>query len=437
VKRRGWKIVLGLLLAIAAGIGGLYWELQRRATAVFDRHDRGAREAIAAIRARPGSRPVLFEPAVSGDAWPLYVKALKGFAAIPDPEADQLPSLNGDPDFREDPEALEAIFAKHAPLVADLRDSNARSEFVPAYSYEDSFSMDLWNISPAIRAAKFLSDRATFAHGKVDGRTALESVLLGLALGHDTARGGVIVNDLVMIVCEGIETEALRQMLAGHSFEAADLQWFAGRLDRLWAARPTLAEMFHNEGVFCRRFLVDLGDHGASPAAAFGPLEYRSWRYLFSLRLAAAGALGEMESAYREVDGIASLAPHLRGDAFDQIAQKAMKSKNPIVDQILPSLGRVYVRDAHAMMNWTLMRVAVAIAWVESERGVVPETLQELVPRYLSSVPSCPRTGKPLGYRDGRVWSAGVNGVDDGGVPGRTDDSDDPDGDVVWTVRRE
>ena len=68
---------------------------------------------------------------------------------------------------------------------------------------------------------------------------------------------------------------------------------------------------------------------------------------------------------------------------------------------------------------------------------LVPEKLEDLVPRYLPKIPVCPLTSKPLGYQNGRVWSAGRNGVDDGGVPGKDNDVDAQDGDVVWVIRRE
>ena len=131
------------------------------------------------------------------------------------------------------------------------------------------------------------------------------------------------------------------------------------------------------------------------------------------------------------------MAPHLRPAEMVKVSERTLASKNPIVLTIYPALGRVYLLDGVARMRWTLMRVATAVAWYESEKGQVPERLEELIPRYLPRVPICPLTGLPLGYRHGTVWSVGKNGVDDGGTPGKNDDADDEDGDVVWRVTRE
>lgn len=52
------------------------------------------------------------------------------------------------------------------------------------------------------------------------------------------------------------------------------------------------------------------------------------------------------------------------------------------------------------------------------EHGRAPDTLAELVPRYLPAIPIDPYSGQPLVYRqrgDGYVlYSVGANGIDDG-----------------------
>ena len=62
----------------------------------------------------------------------------------------------------------------------------------------------------------------------------------------------------------------------------------------------------------------------------------------------------------------------------------------------------------------------LAIDEYRLERGHLPESLAELVPRYLPSIPLDPFSGQPLVYRqrsDGYLlYSVGANGVDDGGV---------------------
>ena len=59
------------------------------------------------------------------------------------------------------------------------------------------------------------------------------------------------------------------------------------------------------------------------------------------------------------------------------------------------------------------------------------------MPRYLATVPPCPYTGTPLRYAEGRIWSIGTDGVDNGGQPEPPNDDPEKSGaDVVWVVAR-
>jgi len=85
----------------------------------------------------------------------------------------------------------------------------------------------------------------------------------------------------------------------------------------------------------------------------------------------------------------------------------------------------------HALQR--VAQTAVALRLYRRERGHYPERLDELVPKYLPSVPVDPFDGKPLRYkrlgRGFKVWSVGQNMKDEGGVEKR------PlwvEGDIVW-----
>ncbi len=89
----------------------------------------------------------------------------------------------------------------------------------------------------------------------------------------------------------------------------------------------------------------------------------------------------------------------------------------------------------HALQR--LSQVAVALRLYRHKHGRYPETLQELVPKYLPSLPVDPFDGKPLRYKrlaDGfKVWSVGIDMKDDGGVWGKPMYEK---GDIVWEATR-
>jgi hypothetical protein len=74
--------------------------------------------------------------------------------------------------------------------------------------------------------------------------------------------------------------------------------------------------------------------------------------------------------------------------------------------------------QTHALQRVTM--TALALRLYRKENGRYPENLQQLVPKYLPSVPIDPYDGKPLRYRKlqkgFKVWSVGENRKDDGGV---------------------
>jgi hypothetical protein len=73
--------------------------------------------------------------------------------------------------------------------------------------------------------------------------------------------------------------------------------------------------------------------------------------------------------------------------------------------------------------------------------STLPDSLGQLVPKYLAAVPDDPYDGKPLRYKNlspkGYVaYSIGRNRVDDGGVPKPTAGNADGPYDLTFAVRR-
>ena len=121
---------------------------------------------------------------------------------------------------------------------------------------------------------------------------------------------------------------------------------------------------------------------------------------------------------------------------FDLGTHKVTWHPYALVALFIPTLSAVFQRVAtfHALQR--LGETAIALRLYRKERGRYPETLQELVPKYLPSVPIDPFDGKPLRYRrEGagfRLWSIGENMKDDGGVEGKPRWVE---GDIVWAWR--
>ncbi len=103
----------------------------------------------------------------------------------------------------------------------------------------------------------------------------------------------------------------------------------------------------------------------------------------------------------------------------------------------VPTMSSIFSKAAHYHALQRLTQVAIALRLYRHEHGRYPETLQELVPKYLPNVPTDPFDGKPLRYerlRNGfKIWSIGQDFKDDGGVEGKPRWVA---GDIVWETKR-
>lgn len=127
---------------------------------------------------------------------------------------------------------------------------------------------------------------------------------------------------------------------------------------------------------------------------------------------------------------------------FDQATTRASKRLYILSAMSLPSFTKIAVRDATIQANAKLAVVALAIERFRIARGKLPETLEELVPRFLDRVPHDPFDGKPLRYRQLPtryvIYSVGSDGNDDGGrePPARRKSSDKTSYDLTFIVER-
>ena len=85
-----------------------------------------------------------------------------------------------------------------------------------------------------------------------------------------------------------------------------------------------------------------------------------------------------------------------------------------------PAWDRTLQHEFKGLTDRRLTAMAVAFRWYATEHsGRLPDRLDDLVPKYLSAIPSDPMTAdSPMKYRPGEnpvVYSVGEDGVDDGG----------------------
>jgi hypothetical protein len=446
VKRKAWKIVLGVLGSMLLILSLIVADVHRRASAVLDRNRAVLETEIAAFRSRDHTRKSPFLETTDGNAWDHYGPALKVIGNIPNEIADLVPEIQGLTDEGEEPSpddhALHTLFREYESTLAAF-EKGARCRIVNAPAFAFRPDGEIPYPSESLRASRFLSGAVHHLHRMGSDPKAVSLALSGMAFGQDIGRNGLLVHSLVATVVDGILVSSLRDVLEDHALPAADLSALAAGLDRLEASRPDVLDCWDGEMVYLRSSLLE-----APWAAFFQPFsiglpsppkpQLPPWRFLFSEQITRAHALSHVPELFSGLPDLRPLPPWQRPASAPDPVPVVLRLKNPLLAVLTPVIRRPLENDARSQLGRTLLRNAVAIAWFEVEKGGYPDRLEELVPRYLPKVSVCPMTGQPLrySYKGGKVWSVGKNGIDDGGTPGRNNDADDEDGDVVWVVRR-
>jgi hypothetical protein len=98
---------------------------------------------------------------------------------------------------------------------------------------------------------------------------------------------------------------------------------------------------------------------------------------------------------------------------------------------LLPPLPRALIRESTAIARLRTAGLALAMERYRLANGVLPDSLGDLVPRFVDVVPADPYDGRPLRYQKLTkgyvVYSVGEDGNDDGG---------DEKKDITFTVER-
>src|SRR5262249_32407397 len=93
---------------------------------------------------------------------------------------------------------------------------------------------------------------------------------------------------------------------------------------------------------------------------------------------------------------------------------------DPLSRMRLPDYAWVRFRWAERDAQWRITELRLAIRAYQQAHGVLPSSLNALVPEYLPAVPQDPFAPQPMVYRRkaGRamVYSRGPDGKDDGGI---------------------
>jgi hypothetical protein len=285
------------------------------------------------------------------------------------------------------------------------------------------------HLSKLKRAVSLLAAEAVLAAADGNTEGATKAVLAAGHAADSVAEEPILISQLLRMACWGIIESRLERVLNLTTLPGKELallqKMFSEAESRQGFLRGLVGEQASGIAFFSERKQQNELFPGASPSSS------GRWQQLptpiFIGLLKTTGLFQKDKAFYLDVMAANIAAAEVPFPARVKQSQLTAGMLPPgnrfyIISRIiLPALSRAFTRDADAVAR---LRVAQAVLAVErfrlSHGGVLPSSLEELVPTYLSSVPADPYDGKPLRFKRSDssyvIYSIGSDGTDNGGI---------------------
>ena len=260
-------------------------------------------------------------------------------------------------------------------------------------------------------------------------KLAVQCLMDQLRLASTLRQEPTTISFLVKNLCESLTTTTAERILhhtALNNAELTEIQTAFGdeAAAQTWELAMSgelcvgLDAMNQSSGSFLR--LLAMIDDAATKS---GKVDVGAWLcHVTGLRKRDARV---MLDYYDQSIKISKLAPTKRRMEADRLNEKLLRELAsqylPIAHIFLTSLTKIEPRATRQYAVMRCAEVACAVErWRLEHHGGLPNSLDALVPQYLTAVPEDPMDGRPLRFRPRPrgfvVYSIGANGIDDGGA---------------------
>ncbi len=345
------------------------------------------------------------------------------------------------------------------PVLEELRAASRRPycRFNIKYDYAPLPGITLDHLAPIKGIVNKVAWRAEAELALGRSQAAFDDLMLGLYVSDSVRDEPFLIAHLVRIACHTIMTRVIWDGLATHQWSEAQLQQLQAALAKYdfvadcehvlrgeragFGVRTVLQLMTPEGGAYLSGLMENNGlgrwIHRVMP---------RGWYYFEAINVSRG-----FQFSMAPYDDWRAGRLDMRGFLAGLERENEMfKNRNPLntifghkifVALLLPGTGRVFHRSLMAQGRIDLAETACALERYRLAHSQDPDTLEALVPAFTPKVPADPMSGQPLLYRkEGpqsyRLYSVGMNGVDEGGkvvcFKGGAIDYDK--GDWVWPM---
>ncbi len=341
-----------------------------------------------------------------------------------------------DPSFSGDDSSAGTLVLKSiepsAPLLAEVTEALRRPSVNWPLDYPKLFAMPLPELGPSIVLAKILRGHSLAELATGDGNKAFQDILTLLALAQANTTPPYLVANLIKIsilrqtfdlINQGLDHQvwsdaqlaSLESALAKPKL-AAELAT-AYRMERAtqlqinWRDKKTVLLAYGmSEEKFPQIAIISLVWH-------LWPAGWRDEDQAFCL-VARQPVIESLDTIAR---GSKPLLENLESES--RLSQTVRwRFKDPISIITLSATSTIPKKILHTQTLLESLRAACAVERYRLAHHQLPDSLDELIPKFLLSVPKDPMTGGPLHYKispDGSfvIYGLGWNSKDTGGAP--------------------
>ncbi|HPO11842.1 MAG TPA: hypothetical protein PLI09_00235 [Candidatus Hydrogenedentes bacterium] len=311
--------------------------------------------------------------------------------------------------------------------------------------FSDPINMKLDHLAKIRQSLRLLKLEAMLAADDKDFDKALEAIRAMLAAGDSVRQEPIFISQLVRNACHGLTVDALQYVLASGTLTEEQLarlnDMFTHQIDTESFTRGLQGEYIVGMAVFDRpEIMADLykdmfGVESYVPGATRTLLRVVSmtgWteadRYRYLSRLSELNAISRMP-VYEAIPAM---------QAFEDQIQRNNSWIPTISGNLSSGLSRAVFSFGRDQAQIQFATTAIAIQRYQSFTSKLPDSLNDLVPSFMSSMPQDPFDGQPMRYRrieNGYlVYSVGYNQQDEGGVAPAENQDRYRTGDIIFTL---
>jgi hypothetical protein len=393
-RRLGWKILAGVVGAIALGVGAAaIWTslvAERRAIAM-EKEVAALREEIE--KRNPPRSPLRGE-LLEGNAWADYDLA---FIAVPRADKKTINEVYAGR-MQLEPAMLDELIASGDAAFDLFRRGTRRSRGAYSYAWEQGWTGKCPSMFDCQTLANFAAVRARRLLEEGKARQAAELMLDTCRLGQDLSTRAPLLLQWIGAAIYNIAFLELLTTLKSKDLAREDLLAIDHELELVAKEWP---EVDDNGSVDALMTGYELQKPWADRSAEARATLAESWRFAFSRRIAEIDAFDQVRGLARDLAGISRRPWHEACQIANEVEARAYGNRNRLVWRCIQWSASNIEMDRELQTHLQLLRGAARFR----ATGEVP-----ILDDPFGSMLRTELRGNRL-----KIWSVGPDGVDDGG----------------------